>query len=180
MFLPRDMQPKPPPPPPQPKPEPKKRASRPKGSGSSGSGPSSSKAAVSRPLTRLPRSDTDEVPVLFGEMDLVYEVPEDNLRFHRQGPDNDWVPISSMPTELRPRGFVYLAVDDRLVARCRVKRIGFRSRRWTHEPPGVTSDAGPGATIELAKDGWEFVSEDMGPECGEVRGYRYRPPTDAV
>jgi hypothetical protein len=79
-----------------------------------------------------------------------------------------------MPRELRESGWVYLQTDRKLVARCRVKAIGFRDRRWTHEKPGDTSDAGPGATLELYGDDWEFVSIDLGPEGEvEVGGYRY-------
>lgn len=179
MLLPHDMQPKPPAPEPPPKPEPKKRASRAKAPGQStrsGSRSSSAKASTPRPSTRLPKADTDEPPDLFGDKDLAYEVPEGNLRFHVQGPDSEWLPISSMPKELRPHGLVYLSVDDRLVARCRVKGIGFRARRWTHEAPGVTSDVGPGATLELHKDGWDFMSFDLGPDRDEVHGYRYLAP----
>ncbi len=115
--------------------------------------------------------------MLFGEKDLVYEVPEENLRFHRRGPDSGWLPISSMPKELRPNGFVYLMVDDRLAARCRVKGIGFRRYRWSHEAPGDTSDIGPGATLELHKDGWEYISEDLAADSEEIGGYRYLAPS---
>ena len=79
-----------------------------------------------------------------------------------------------MPKELRPGGYVYLQADRRLVARCRVKGIGYRDRRWTHEAPGETSDAGPGATLELHPDDWDFVSIDLGAEGEvEVQSYRY-------
>ena len=84
-----------------------------------------------------------------------------------------------MPTELRERGWVYLKVDDYLAARCRVVEVGYRDRRWSHEAPGVTSDIGSGATLEL--DGnWDFMSLDVGPdEAVEIRGYVYLTIDDA-
>ena len=176
MLLPHDLQPEPPPPEPA-EVKPAKRASRTKAATSAGStrtprrGSRTSKVRVS---TRLPRTETDSIPELFGDKDLAYEIPEANLRYHVQGSDSNWLSISSMPRELRDGGWVYLQTGSKLVARCRVKAIGFRQRRWTHEKPGDTSDAGPGGTLELYEDGWEFVSIDLGPEGErEVRGYRY-------
>jgi len=107
-------------------------------------------------------------------MDLAYEIPDGSLRYHVQGSDSTWLPISSMPRDLRDGGWVYLQSHRKLVARCRVKGIGFRDRRWTHAEPGATADAGPGATLELHTDDWELVSIDLGSEGeAEVRGYRY-------
>lgn len=171
MLLPKDLQPVPPPPPPKPKPI---KAAR-KRSASTGAARSPrSSTARPRVSTRLPRSDADDVPPLFGDKDLAYEIPASNVRYHVQGSDNDWLPISSMPAELREHGFVYLQVDRDLVARCRVKGIGFRERRWEHGAPGTTADAGPGATLELDGDHWDFVSLDLGPEAlTEIKGYRY-------
>jgi len=171
MLLPRDMQPVPPTPEPPPKPAPKKRA--PRGKSAAAKSSRSSSAPV-RPSTRLPKSDVDEAPVLFGDKDLAYEIPDTNLRFHTQGTDSHWLPISSMPRELREGGWVYLQTERRLIAKCRVKCIGFRDRRWTHGKSETTFDAGPGATLELHGDDWEFVSIDLGPEGdADVRGYRY-------
>lgn len=176
MLLPYAIRPQPPARKPPPKPEPKKRASRAKASGAPRPRSASANAVERKPSTKLPKSDTDDLPVLFGEKDLVYEVPEENVRFHRQGPDSRWLPISSFPKELRPHGYVYLAVDDRLVSRCRVKGVGFRTQRWSHEAPGVTSDLGPGPTLELHKDGWDFVSEDLSFDTEETPSYRYLTP----
>lgn len=176
MLLPYATRPQPPAAKPRPKPEPKKRASRTKNSAIVRSRSGSSQAVTPRHLTRLPKSDTDELPELFGDKDLIYEVPEDNLRFHRQGPDSHWLPISSMPKELRPNGFVYLVVDDRAVSRCRVIGVGFRTQRWSHEGPSTTSDLGPGATLELYRDGWESVAEDLTSDGEQVSGYRYLTP----
>ncbi len=114
------------------------------------------------------------MPPLTGNKDLAYAIPANNLRYHVQGADKDWLPISSMPHELRADGFVYLQDDAELIARCKVRGVGFRERRWTHEHPSTTADAGPGATLELFGDDWEFVSIDLGPDGEvEVRGYRY-------
>ncbi|MDA3040780.1 MAG: hypothetical protein O3C27_14865 [Actinomycetota bacterium] len=122
----------------------------------------------------MPKSGDDEVPPLLGDKDLAYAIPPQNLRYHVQGSDQDWLPISSMPHELRAGGFVYLQDDAKWIARCRVRGIGFRERRWTHEHPSSTADAGPGATLELFGDEWELVSIHLGPAGeAEVRGYRY-------
>jgi hypothetical protein len=173
MLLPHDRQPEPPrPKPTPPKPAAKRRPVKAKGS----SAPSSARRAASTPRqsTRLPKSDDDAVPALFGDRDLAYEIPDTNLRYHVQGSDSGWLAISSMPRELRESGWVYLQTGRNLAARCRVKGIGFRDRRWTHEGPGDTFDAGPGATLELYGDGWEYVSIDLGPDGDvEVDGYRY-------
>ena len=175
MLLPRDLQPVPPRPEPAPKPTKKpvaKRTAKPRGSSAGSSARRASSTAPS--AARLPRSDRDAVPPLTGDKDLAYEIPDTNLRFHVQGPDGAWLPISSMPHELRDLGFVYLQTHRRLVARCRVKGIGFRDRRWTHEPPETASDAGPGATIELHGEDWQFISIDLGSGAdAQVRGYRY-------
>jgi hypothetical protein len=131
-------------------------------------------ASSPRPSTRLPKTEADPIPVLFGDKDLAYEIPDSNLRYHVQGTDSGWLSISTMPKELRDSGWVYLQTGRKLVARCRVKGIGFRQRRWSHEKPGDTADGGPGGTLELFDEGWEFVSIDLGGEGDkEVRGYRY-------
>ena len=125
-------------------------------------------------MARLPKSGDDGLPPLTGTKDLAYAIPAHNLRYHVQGTDKDWLPISSMPHELRAGGFVYLQDDAQLIARCKVRGVGFRERRWTHEHPSSTADAGPGATLELFGDDWEFVSIDLGPDGeAEIRGYRY-------
>ena len=130
--------------------------------------------AAPRPSTRLPRTIDDDVPPLVGSNDLAYEIPASNLRHHVQGPDNSWLPISSMPKELRNNGWVYLQTDTELVARCQVKGVGFREKRWTHEPAEHTSDAGPGPTLELKGEHWQFVSIELGPDGdAETDGYRY-------
>ncbi len=130
--------------------------------------------ARARPTTRLPRSADDEAPALSGDKDLAYAIPSGNLRYHVQGPDKDWLPISSLPHELRQYGWVYLQTDSDLAARCRVRGVGFRDKRWTHEHADRTFDAGPGPTLELFGDEWEFVSIDLGPDGeAEVSGYRY-------
>lgn len=173
MLLPKDLQPVPPPPPPKPIPEKKPARKR---STSTGTTPRAPRSSTTKPRvsTRLPKSDTDDSPPLFGDKDLAYEIPASNVRYHVQGAEKDWLPISSMPRELREHGFVYLQVDRDLVARCRVKGIGFRERRWEHGAPGSTADAGPGATLELEGDHWDFVSLDLGPDAlTEAKGYRY-------
>lgn len=128
-------------------------------------------AAPARPAARLPRSVTDPLPELAGEHDLAYEIAPGDLRYHIAGPESDWLPVSSLPTQLRSGGCVYIQIDERLVARARVRGIGFRERRWDHASPEVASDLGPGATIEL--DGWSMVSIDLGPE-GAVPVTRFR------
>ncbi len=177
MLLPHAMQPQPPIPKPVPKPEPKKRAPRAK-KPAKAVAPKSAKPKEEdeppRPTTKLPKSGVDTLPTLLGDKDLAYEIPDGSLRFHIQGADSTWLSISSMPRELRDGGYVYLQSDRNLLARCRVKGIGFRERRWTHAEPGVTSDAGPGATIELHEGDWELMSIDLGAEGeAEIRGYRY-------
>ncbi len=175
MLLPHDQQPEPPRPEPAPI-TPAKRAKRKATTSKRATGKRSIKGTSSTPRlsTRLPKTDTDSIPELFGDRDLAYEIPDNNLRHHVQGSDSGWLSISSMPKGLRDGGWVYLQTGRKLVARCRVSGIGFRKQRWTHEKPEDTSDAGPGGTLELFSDGWEFVSIDLGPEGEqEVRGYRY-------
>lgn len=124
------------------------------------------------PAARMPRSVTDPLPELVGENDLAYEIPPSDLRHYIDGSEADWLPVSKLPAELRGGGHVYLQVDNRLVARARVRGIGFRERRWDHASPAVASDLGPGATIEVGS--WEMVSIDLGPEGAvPVPHFRY-------
>ncbi len=176
MLLPHAMQPQPPrpePAPPKPKPARKARASRAK---SPEEKAASARARTAKPRisTRLPKSVDDDMPPLTGTKDLAYEIPGANLRYHVQGADKGWLPISSLPKDLRDRGWIYLQTDAELVARCQVKGVGFRDKRWTHERAETTADAGPGPTLELEGDHWQFLSIDLGPD-GEVEtpGYRY-------
>lgn len=112
------------------------------------------------------------MPELSGEHDLAYEIAPSDLRYHTGGPDADWLPISSLPKALRPGGYGYIQLDEELVARARVRGVGFRERRWDHAAPEVASDLGPGATLEL--DGWHMVSIDLGPEGAvPVSQFRY-------
>ena len=119
---------------------------------------------------------TDPLPDLVGVHDLAYEIPPFDLRYYVGGSESDWLPVSSLPTELRAGGYVYLQVDEELVARARVSGIGFRERRWDHAGPDTASDLGPGATIEVGS--WEMVSIDLGPE-GAVPVQRFRYVTTA-
>ncbi len=128
------------------------------------------------PAGRLPRSVIDELPDLGGENDLAYEIPPSDLRYFIDGREADWLPVLNLPTGLRGGGYVYLQVDNRIVARARVRGIGFRERRWDHAAPDVASDLGPGATIEVGR--WEMVSIDLGPE-GAVPVGRFRYVTTA-
>ena len=178
MFLPFELRPTPPPKPEPPKSTPK-RASKRTSSVAKKSAPKKTSGTVKRkPSTprrsrALPRSVHDKSPELAGGKDLAYEIPENNLRHHVQGPDKSWLPISTMPTELRNKGWVYLKCDDRVVARCRVRNVGFRDQRWSHESSNTTSDIGPGATLEVDGD-WEFLSVGLGPDEGhEITGYLY-------
>lgn len=176
MLLPHEMQPQPPPPPPPPpKPVPKKRAPRKKASPGAAAKTTAARATTSsRRSTKLPKSATDTPPALFGDKDLAYEIPDGTLRYHIEGADSTWLPISAMPRELRDGGSVYLQSDRKLVARCRVQGVGFRDQRWTHADPKETVDAGPGATLDLHEDDWELVSIDLGKEGEtELKGYRY-------
>ena len=164
MELPFDEQPKPPR---EVKPKPAKKAPAKK------AGRSSTSPRPKRPAPpaagRLPRSVTDPLPDLVGEHDLAYEIPPDDLGSYISGSEADWLPVSKMPTGLRAAGYVYLQVDEELVARARVKGIGFRERRWD---PAAGSDLGPGATIEV--DNWGMVSIDLGPQGADpVAGFRY-------
>ncbi len=121
------------------------------------------------PAARLPRSVTDPLPDLVGGHDLAYEIPPDDLGSYISGGESDWLPISSLPTALRAGGYVYLQIDDELVARARVRGIGFRERRWD---VAAGTDLGPGATIEV--DGWSLASIDLGPDgVVPVSGFRY-------
>lgn len=171
MLLPHDQQPIPP----RPKPAPPKPAvTKRKRKAASARSPKRTRSAATRSPTALPRSVDDATPALFGDKDLAYEIPDTNLSYHAQGADKDWLPISSMPTELRKQGWVYLKIQDRLVARCQVKGIGYRDRRWSHEHTDTASDAGPGPTLELDGSDWQFVSISLGPDSNaKLRGYRY-------
>ncbi len=180
MLLPHDLKPVPPrpaPEPPKPKPEPRKRASRAAGAAGKTAVPKSAtprQKAAPRPSTRLPKTVDDTFPPLVGTKDLAYEIPANTLRYHVQGPDQGWLPISSMPKDLRDRGWVYLQAEGELVAKCQVKGIGFRDKRWTHEHADTSFDSGPGPTLELEGEHWQFISIDLGPEGeAEISGYRY-------
>lgn len=166
MMLPRDEQPIPPRPKPVPKPAPvaKKRVSA--------SGPS--RAASRAPSTRLPRHGDDTIPELVGAFDLSYEVPDENVTFHVKGPESGWLPLSSFPPALRANGWVYLQVDGDVVARARVRAIGYRDKRWSQEPSATATDIGGGPTLELRPDSWERIRVWLG-RTGEqpVKGYRY-------
>jgi len=166
MELPFDEQPKPPSEV-KAKPAPKAPARR-SGRGSTSGRP---KRPARPPVGRLPRSVTDPLPELIGESDLAYEIPPSDLRYYIDGSEADWLPVSSLPTELRTGGYVYLQVDEQLVARARVRGIGFRERRWDHAAPAAASDLGPGATVEVGS--WDMVSVDLGPE-GAVPVQRFR------
>lgn len=116
----------------------------------------------------------DDAPALFGDCDLAYEIPDDNAYFHMHSADNDWVAITSFPKRLRSDGWLYLQVDDQVVARCRVRGVGFREKRWSQEPSEQTADLGPGPTLELREQTWERFRRDLGPQGeAEVNGYRY-------
>ncbi len=125
----------------------------------------------------------DPPPDLFGSFDLAYEIPPEHLGYYTNGAERDWLPISTMPRELRALGWVYLQIDRRVVARCRVTGIGFRERRWRHEPNETAADDGPGPTLELEGDRWERVACELGPDGDRpVTGYRYlrTAPDDSV
>lgn len=167
MELPHDEQPKPPR---EVKPKPAPKAPARKRTTTSSAGPT--KRAPRAPAARLPRSVTDPLPELTGAHDLAYEIPPDDLRYYISGSEADWLPVTTLPTELRASGHVYLQIDEELVARARVRGIGFRERRWDHAAPEVAGDLGPGATIEV--DRWEMVSIDLGPEGAlPVPRFRY-------
>lgn len=172
MLLPRDEQPVPekPPAPPEPERPARKRRTTSRSGGSGSRAPRTPRA----PAARLPRGVDDDMPELTGRFDLAYEVPDDNVSFHLRPPDHDWLPISALPKDLRAHGWVYLQVDRAVVARCRVRGIGYRDSRWTQEPSATTHDAGPGPTIELDGDAWERLREDLGVGGDEpTPGYRY-------
>jgi len=111
---------------------------------------------------------------LFGEYDLCYEVPNEHVDFHIRGTESGWLAISRFPTHLRPGGWVYLQVDRDVVAKARVKGIGFRERRWAQEPASTAADMGAGPTLEVDGNTWERMLVDLGPDGDRVvKGYRY-------
>lgn len=170
MELPYDEQPRPPRPV-KPKPAPKAPSRRSTTTASASPRP---KRAARPPAARLPRSVTDPLPDLVGENDLAYEIPPSDLGHYIAGSESDWLPISTLPSRLRAGGYVYLQVDEELVARARVRGVGFRERRWD---PAAASDLGPGATLEV--DGWGMVSFDLGPEGAvAVPSFRYLTSSD--
>lgn len=183
MLLPHDQQPVPEKPP-APTPPPPKAATTRRTRSSTGSATGGGQKRAARPPTpRLPRHADEAKPDLTGTCDLSYEVPDDFVPHHVRGPDHDWLPISTFPRRLRAGGFVYLQVDEDLVARARVRGVGFRDRRWAHQPTETASDLGAGPTLELQTDSWERGRWPLGPE-GErtVKGYRYlvTSPDDTV
>lgn len=175
MELPYDQQPKPPreiKPPPGPRTRAPAKTAR-KKQGTAAATPGSKRAAEPPPpRARLPRTVTDPLPDLVGDCDLAYEIVSFDLRYHISGPEADWLPVSSLPSDLRAGGYVYLQVDQDLVARAKARHIGFRERRWDHAGPDVASDLGPGATIEVGR--WEMVAIELGPDGAvPVPGFRY-------
>lgn len=178
MLLPHDEQPVPEKPPAPPAPAPKPKAAR-KRSGAS----TTAVRSPRQPSARLPRHADDDRPELIGSCDLSYEVPDEHVPHHVRGADHDWLPISTFPSELRPNGWVYLQVDQDLVARARVTGVGFRDRRWTHQPTETASDMGAGPTLELRTDSWERNRWPLGPDGDRpIKGYRYlvTGPDDSV
>lgn len=180
MLLPYDEQPVPEKPAREPAAAPERRRSRTAGAGDKERKP---KRTPKPPAARLPRHVDDQRPELTGSCDLSYEVPDQNVAFHVSGPDHDWLAISTLPTRLRANGWVYLQVGHEVVARARVRGIGYRDRRWTQEPTETASDAGAGPTLELHPNSWERLRLSLGPEGDRpIPGYRYlnTGPDDSV
>lgn len=112
---------------------------------------------------------------------MSYEVPDENVTFHVRGSDSTWLALSAFPIHLRANGWVYLQVDGDVVARSRVKSIGYRDKRWTQEPTATTSDIGGGPTLELHEDSWERLRVWLGPEAErQTAGFRYLVTNDIV
>lgn len=176
MSLPPDERPEPPPKLVQPEPAPaKKKAAKAvaKKTAKPAAGSRAKGAPSAPPVGRLPRSAMDEVPDLVGDKDLAYEIPPSDFEYFISGPESGWLPITQMPKQLRPRGYVYLQIDGDLVAKAQVRSIGFREQRWDHAAPDVATDLGPGPTIEV-EGGWSGASIDLGPDgTAAINGYRY-------
>ena len=119
----------------------------------------------------MPWTANDPVPQLCGDRDL--STPVHEVDPHVLGPGNGWLfGDQGFPKHLRPGGWVYLRHDGMLGARARVRGIGFRVERRLHT--GDPDDLGPGPTIELDAETWEFVAIDLGELADHQRqGYRY-------
>ena len=114
-----------------------------------------SKNRMSR--TALPTTPSDPCPDLIGNHDLVY--PIHRLADHMEGPRKDFLFLTVFPHHLRPTGWVYVKVEGRVVARVRVRRVGYRRDVQEHTPDerGVYLCRESTSTLELDPNTWEPV-----------------------
>jgi hypothetical protein len=106
-------------------------------------------------FAKLPVTATDPLPELRGSHDLVY--PIHSLADHMDGPGNDWLFLTVFPRGLRPKGWIYVKVQNTIQARVRVVGVGFRTLVQQHTPDdqGVHANVASTATLELDRDTWE-------------------------
>ena len=94
------------------------------------------------------------------------------------GADNDWLFLSGFPHDLRPRGWVYFKVEGHVVARARVRRVGFRTdvREHTPDDHGVYQRVQSTPTLEFDPRTWEEV--DFPAAETHQQGIRYVEAND--
>ena len=133
-------------------------------------------ATTSSLKDRLPAAVGDPIPPLSGEFDLVY--PVHVAEHHTTGDGNDWLFLTTFPRRLRSDGWVYLKVGNEVVARARVRSIGYRENVEEHTPDdhGVHHNVEFTATLEVDPESWErvrFPADDH-----HLQGIRYLRTND--
>jgi hypothetical protein len=118
--------------------------------------------------TTTPHSVDDPIAPLSGSKDI-------SIPMHAVEPylGSDWLITQGYPHDLRPGGWVYLRVDERLAAR--VRAVGMR---WRDDRPWRTGDEpgtfGPGLVFAVDPTSWERFDQQLGDDAERMRqGYRY-------
>jgi hypothetical protein len=133
-------------------------------------------AVKSSSKAKLPAAPGDPIPELTGEFDLVY--PVHSVIDHTERDGNDWLFLTTFPRRLRSGGWVYLKVGNEVVARARVRSIGYRENVEEHTPDdhGVHHNVEFTATLEVDPDSWEQVSFPA--DDHHLQGIRYLRTND--
>lgn len=134
--------------------------------------PRAPRPGPARRPTTTPRSADDPIAPLSGTKDV--SVPEHSLDPYL-GAKTDWLVSQGYPSDLRPRGWIYLRCDDRLAARVRAVGMGWRDERPVRhgeDPSG--KGFGPGLVFVVDPETWEPFDQALGDDADRMRqGYRY-------
>ena len=94
-------------------------------------------------------------------------------------PGNDWLFLTGFPHDLRPNGWVYVKVEGHIVARVRVRGVGYRMNVREHSPhdDGVHHLVSATATLEVDANTWDPVDFPAAETHGQ--GIRYLRTNEA-